>query len=691
MKEEHLIIGQEDLFKKLKKGMSKLHSGEGSVFLLDGEAGFGKTNLLAAIDEDCKESVSDIVSVYVETQTPVGSFNVANLQPLLPFTRVVENLLKNRHLSPKKKLAINLGMSVLSMVPFAGDVVRAVKEIGRDWREFKKDESNDESQKKKASSAVTDFHDTLISYASKKPLMILLDDMQWSDSQSIELISYLADNIIELPIMFVIAYRKSVVEAQGLPILTFLNNTKERPPDNLFRLELNALSRDNLNKLSGIFFKNYITNEEFENWIFEKSYGVPGVIVEYLRYFKKYPPFTPDGKLVMNFDDNEFLPASLQSLFSQALDQLNDEEKNLLSICSSEGQEFTALVISKLLNTDILTTIKKLRNLQKNTNIIKSLGAQRRYGVKTTTYRFTQAFYQQYFENSLEYEEYIALHGQIASILKEKFDETDNEDIREEIAPFLAAHSQESGDSKMVQSMLLVSAKQARRTGSEEMAQSAFQDYEMIGESIGSNNEDNPERDKFLEILRNFDEEKAAMLSKVSEQFDEISDKSFQSTRNRVVSFFNAGKYDDAHKYASDYLDTNIKELDSTEQMQILVLAARSAIEMSEFERAEDNLTSAMNLNQLVGSNQVECLILNSMAILRSKQNKNYEAMNLLKKAAELAIELPPELRLITMVNIGILLKEEQPEKSKQYFEAANKMGKSLNLKDISAYIRTIQ
>ena len=72
-----------------------------------------------------------------------------------------------------------------------------------------------------------------------------------------------------------------------------------------------------------------------------------------------------------------------------------------------------------------------MKSIASRTNIIKSTGASIRYGEKTTAYKFTQAFYQTYFERSLEYEEYQSLHQTISGILKAKYDSAKAESIRE--------------------------------------------------------------------------------------------------------------------------------------------------------------------------------------------------------------------------------------------------------------------
>lgn len=497
--DKNLLIGLKPLVDEILRSMKDSKEGKGKVFAVRGEAGFGKSNLIQGITKKINEADPKFITAITETQKPIGKFNVSNMQPLYPFSKLVEQLMERKHLSPEKRLARNVGMTALASIPFLGDVFYAAKELGRDWREYKREKSS--AEEKGISSATADYFDTLLSFADKEPLFLCIDDMHWSDAQSIELLNLLAEKIANLPITILFTYKESEIERQGLPLYSFTKkHSKETKSIKL--IELKSFTKSELSELCTFKISNYKPNSEFENWIYEKSYGVPGVANEYVNYFSQYSPFDLEGNLVTNFEDNEFLPATVQALFSQHLDNINEEERNILSICAIEGREFTASIASQLLNTDVLSTIKKLRALQNKTGLIRSLGAKNRYGQKTTVYQFTQAYYQSFFEASLEYEEYTALHGQIASVLKEKYDDAANDNIKEEIAPYLAAHSSESGDEELTEDMLLYAAENAKKYGSSELIKEYFEQFKAINQDEDYDEGDIQQVNSFENLLK---------------------------------------------------------------------------------------------------------------------------------------------------------------------------------------------
>jgi hypothetical protein len=515
-----------------------------------------------------------------------------------------------------------------------------------------------------------------------------MDDMHWCDSQSIELLRLFLENIEEIPIIFVIAYKASIIEAQGLPFYSFVVNYAKS--EFIQKIDLQNFNLDNVSEMCNLYFSNYKRNYEFEEWLLEHSYGVPGVLAEYLRYFALYPPFGPDGELIMNFKDNEFLPSTVQSVFAQHLELLNDDDRNTLAICSAEGREFSALVVSQLLNMDVLTTIKKLRILQTKTGFIKSIGAQNRYGVKTTIYKFNQAFYHSFFENSLEYEEYTSLHGQIASILKQKFDDSESDDMKQEIAPYLAAHSIESGDRETAQNMMIVSAQQAHRYGSTEQINAAMTNFENLSQS---SNQVERNTKQFDDLKYDLDYSGTDNIPAMTNENNYSSDDTvinttsgldgsfidFSMLRKSLISDIINDNQTSAISKAAKFLTEKSNELSFNEQAQILILAAKASIDSGDYEEAENKLNNAQKIIGNSNDASAECLLYNTFSILNFHKNNQTKTYFYLDKAANISMNTQPELRLLTLSVISLVTRNSSPEKSRKYKDAAIKLSADMN------------
>jgi energy-coupling factor transporter ATP-binding protein EcfA2 len=670
--EHQPIVARTEQLGTLRAQLKLLKNGKGSVVCVAGESAFGKTTLLRAFAGEAAHD-DELNMIYAECQTPVGTFNLGNLQPFLPFARALEELLNHENATAKKKLAVNIGMTVLSTIPLAGDLFYAFKEISKDVRDFKKDKSF-----KSANPAVREYFDAFKNYAESKPLVLLLDDMQWCDAQSAELLKALAADIAHLPIMLVVAYRPSLVEKGGIPLTQFLKDFQKETTF-VKHIEVSEFSLKDISDCCRALLKNYKPNQKFEEWLLVRSGGVPGIVVEYLRYFQKFSPFRADGSFNEESFKDEFLPASVSAAFEKQLEELSEEDRTILAIASAEGIECTAFVMAHLLNSDVLTAIKKLRSIAQRTQILRSIGAHARYGVRTTVYQFTKTFYYTHFESTLEYEEKLALHAQIAALLNRQFDQTDSEELRRQLAPYIAAHSSEAGNEELTKEMLLKSAETAEKVGSREMAEEAFKEFQVRENDTETKSGLQQKFEKILadeEISDEIGDENLLKTSggdvSLKTQFD------FQMAWHEIVQYHLNGDFESAEEKAIDYSERFKTQLLVSERALFLILAARAATELPELDRAEDLCMQASALTSDAADISTECLLLNAFAAIRLKQNQFDEAHNYLLKAAEQSLKLPQEMRLLTLSNIALLLEDRDPTQAAKYRNAAAKMSASL-------------
>lgn len=680
-----LFLANTKLIESVTSSISRLQKGQGSVIAVEGDSGFGKTAFLRHI-QNLSLKDSSLLTTYSRTAEPIGKVKVSNLQPLFPFTKAIEALIDNPNNSAEKKFAMNIGITALTAVPFVGDVFYAIKEIGRDWREFKRDKSS--ADRKDLSSAAADYYDTLNAYCDKAPVVLLLDDMDMADVQSIELMNLIASNINSIRMLLVFTYSKSKAEGNNMPFVNFLNMNKS-----LISERLEALDKKSVSRLSETILPNYIKSDEFENWLLKETSGLPKALVEYLKYFSTNTPFDSDGNFEQAKMRNDILPSSIQAVISKNLEFLSEDDKNTLAVCSSEGIEFTVSIVSELLNTDLLTTIKKLRAIQNRTGIINSIGASYKYGEKSTIYKFSQSYYHSYFEKSLEYEEYVALHGRIKEILKRRFDQAKISEIKEQIAPYLAAHSSESGDTETAESMMIVSAESAQKYGSQDFIYNLFNDYQMVA-GVQSNTETIEENTNFGKILSSFDNFSPKSISNV--EFSNVGVENLSKVEfdfkfhfSNALEMFLDDKYNDLIKYLEDLKISCKESLKRDDINKIDILLAQANIGIGDTKNASNILSNLEEESKRSDDREFICQYYNLRAIYEANHNSNLESANYyLNLAAQISIDLPSEMKLLTLSSIIAVVSKNSPSNAAKYFNVAKKLAYDLNM---PAYLQDLE
>lgn len=670
------LVGRNEEIGTLLAYCDQLQNNKGSIVCITGETGYGKTAVLERFAYECGKRAPHVVVLQAVCHQPVGVLQVGKVQSLYPFRHIMEQLTRQDKNTAKKKLYQNIGMTVLATLPLVGDVFYAAKEITRDLKEFKSKGKQGESPRFSSHSLIADYANAITSIAKENPLVLLFDDMQWCDAQSVQLLASLSQSIATLPVLCVLAYRDSEARLASHSLIP-LTDGGLADRTIAVKLELQVFSTDNIRACCRLHLPQYKPNERFEQWLVEHSGGVPGIVTEYLRYFGTHSPFDSAGQLSENFESDEFIPATVQALFATAIEQLSEDDRILLSLASVEGRECTVFVLSQLLNTDVLTAIRRLRSLQQRTGIIRSRGAEVQYGIRTTVYEFTQTLYHKYFLQSLEYEERTAIHAQIAEILQKQFEIAESDMERDSIAPYLAAHSGESGDKETMQAMMLRAAYTADRFDSGDTLDYLF-DVHTTTAALATPAMEQINRE-FVSLLNNRRRDELVQHAEsVTTRAMRFGIEHFSAVRDAITEHFLASNYADALQVGEAFLAMHSNSLLPHERLELYTLLARCLSENGNTEKAEEWFFEALGEARALHNKEWECLALIGLALLVYKQGRIEKAEESMRRAVELALVLPREFQLLVSANIASLLKSTDADEAHRHRIAASRLAAEL-------------
>lgn len=658
MTEIRPLIGRADACDRILQACARTTKGSGDVLIVRAEPGMGKSAVLSWVQDACKATLPDLTVLRVDCRPPIGSFHAGGIQPLQPFGHAIEQMYLHSGAAAKKRLALNIGMSVLASIPIAGDLFYAVKAISQDVSEYKR-ETSALQQKKRA--AVDECIETLTSIAERQPYVLLVDDGHWADSQSVEVLRALVDLSHRLPMLLVWTVTSTVAQRIN-PTLTSLMHT---PAISEHIIGLQSLSLEDSTAIVHELAPSHDVAAPVLARLHDRTAGIPGILVEYVKYLERTGDFSDDLAVTIGEHPNTDV----------VLQEIPEEDSVILSLCAAEGQEFTAFMISSLMNTDVLTTVKELRRLQQQTGLIKSLGMRTRYGVKTTTYEFAQSFAYTYFLHRPEYEERKAVHQRITDVLQKEFAQTPHDEMRSQLAVFIAAHSAEAEDLATTERMLAMSADHARSVGADDIRGFIIRDLlPMYGG--GTENAVTVTTD--------------AATVELSDGLDgggTLSSAMSFADRIRVLSnmLIDGRAFDVAEHCSAILVDANVP-FTTSERVTLLCLGARAFAERDALLDAETNLQRAEQL--AAGSPRELCMILNVRATIQQRQGDLEAARELLFVAARHAESLPMPSRLLTLSNIVLLLRAMNDPGAERYERVVRKLTTELSWNALRADLR---
>jgi serine/threonine protein kinase/predicted ATPase len=209
------LVGRDGLLASLQHAFDCMVEGQTVVVMLDGVSGVGKTAVIEAALSDFRRRGSPAIftgKCYEQETVPYKGFDslidslVRNLIPLSTWDR--------RELIPSKVRALARIFPVLEQLP---EVSRLPAVAGGDLVELR-------------AIALASLKELLRRIAKRQPLVLLVDDIQWCDLQSVELIATLVEGPDPLPILLITAHRSEY--ADDNPILAQFDQIRRRVDPN---------------------------------------------------------------------------------------------------------------------------------------------------------------------------------------------------------------------------------------------------------------------------------------------------------------------------------------------------------------------------------------------------------------------------------------------------------------------------
>jgi oligopeptide transport system substrate-binding protein len=508
--ERPVFVARERELGQLQGFLDQALAGQGRVVFVTGDAGSGKTALIQEFARRAQAAHPDLVvaSGHGNAHTGVGD-------PYLPFREILALLTGDvearwaagamssdqaRRLWHTLPLAaqtlVEAGPDLIDLfVPGAALVKRAVASapVGADWlpqlQELVERTAAASGDLNLQQSALFEQYTRVVeTLARQRPLLLVLDDLQWADTGSVSLLFHLGRRIEGSRVLILGAYRPTEV-ALGRPVSSLLvrkpplssppqaggiEGGRERHPlepvVNEFKRYFGDIVVDLLQAEDRQFIDALLDTEPnrlgdaFRQTLYRQTRGHPLFTVELLRGMRERGDLIQDqqGRWVEEPTlDWDRLPARVEAVIAERIGRLPEELRDALTVASVEGETFTAEVVAQVRLTDEQEMIQHLSGkLDREHHLVNAQGIRRMDGQSLSLYRFRHILFQRYLYNSLDPVERAHLHQAVGTALEALSGEGE-----EEIAALsaqLARHFQEAGIATKAVDYLCQAGDQAR-------------------------------------------------------------------------------------------------------------------------------------------------------------------------------------------------------------------------------------
>ena len=428
------LIGREPLMAQMRQHWQTTTHSKGQLILLSGMVGAGKGRIVEELQRQARIS-------------PQQAFHGRNREhgslPYQPFVDILDNLVNQ--LSAEEQA--NLPPELTRLLPSIKDIV-----------------GESSSQATEAQMRLFAVCWQLLSRAAQEePRLLIIEDMQWADPATLEMLDYITQRLPQAPLLLILTYRTEEVQTtpQLKAILDDLNRLEHS-----HMLEVPLLTREQVASFLQIALgQSHLPDPLIDN-LYQATGGNPLYIEETIKVL------TAEGNIDKWIEQpstqhqtsvsfrNQLgsilqLPQRVLAIAERRLQLLPSEERSVLATAAVLGPEFSFELLHSILDMDEMQLVEHIDNLLA-AHFIEELPLQAHH--EEERYRFHQEALRQALLNTLSRRRRRLLHQRTSQAMQSLYDTS-----QPQIWPILAHHYQEAGDRESALTYFILSGDVARR------------------------------------------------------------------------------------------------------------------------------------------------------------------------------------------------------------------------------------
>ncbi len=473
--------------------------GNGQVAFAIGDSGVGKTSLLRKFGQHAQTRIADLIVVYATCESFSGVGD-----PFLPFRNILalltgdvavkrsaglidqENAQRLWEMIPYTSQAITeSGPDLLESFINGGAFLSRASSYPLERPDWLEDLDREVELRRNrpvpinidhgnvAKDLLDQYSQVLHTLSRSRPLLLILDDLQWADPGTCELLFHIMRRIEGHRILILGSYRPAdVTQRQGEdqhPLVKVLPEIRRK----FGREELNLDKIDHDERMS--FVNQYLNSEQnkfdssFNLEFFKRTKGHPLFTVELLRQMEEQGNLIKDDQGYWVAGDElswDEMPEKIEAVIEGRINRLSPELREILSTASLEGEEFSAELIAAVMDLEVPNLVSCLsRQLDRQHKLIEISEIRYVNEQRISVYRFRHSMYRQYIYENLDIAQRAYLHEKVGLELEKLYGGD-----KQLIAAQLARHFEISRVNEKAVDYYLIAGKNARRVSANEPA-----------------------------------------------------------------------------------------------------------------------------------------------------------------------------------------------------------------------------
>lgn len=411
------VVGRDGALSRMRTSLHKMLGGERQILFVSGEAGIGKTSLVDIF----AQSLAFDQTIWTARGQCLEQYGTC--EAYLPVLEAIGRLCRE-HAQVVDVLRTNAPMWLLQIPSL----------LSTSDREVLSREMSGATHER----MLREMGVALEVLTADRPLVLILEDLHWSDYSTLDLISYLARPPQHASLMVIGTYRTPELIGSGHP----LNAVKREllAKQQCEELPLEDLSEGQVAKYLALRFPDHRFPARLATLIRQRTEGNPLFMVnavDHLVAEKLIGLREHSWELLVDMESVKLgVPDNIKHMIDTQIDHLDVEEQRTLEAASIAGAEFSIAAVAGGLERDASIVEDRCHKLAREHQFIRECGVvEASQGDVSPRYGFRHALYQNVLYERVSPSRRIQMHRRIGSRI-----EGLHGDQASEIAAELAMH-----------------------------------------------------------------------------------------------------------------------------------------------------------------------------------------------------------------------------------------------------------
>jgi len=347
------FVGREAERSALRRMLERALGGEGGVVMIGGVLGVGKTRIAAEFAAEA--SARGFVTL-------VGScYDRENSLPFSPFVEILESAMAQ---------STSLDAFRTALGDDAAEMARLMPQLRRLFPDIPPPlELSPEQSRRILFNAVVEL---LGRTAASGPILMLFEDLHWSDEGTLSLLNHIARSVSKLPVLILGTFRDNEIDTAG-PLAQTLDELLRIHM--LERISLRGLSQSAVSEMvSALSGKE--PPQDIVNLIYSGTNGNPFFVEELFRHLvERGKLMDASGEFRRDLNIAEVdVPQSLRLVIGRRLARLSEDARKILGPAAVIGRSFTFELLEASTNIDADSLLDSVEEVEKSGLIYSTLG-----------------------------------------------------------------------------------------------------------------------------------------------------------------------------------------------------------------------------------------------------------------------------------------------------------------------------